>query len=446
VIPGSLALNPAAARPDETAPLPSTSSQIQAFVRVPGSKSITNRALLAASLAEGPSVITGALFSDDTRYMAEAVRRAGIAVEERTRTEEFKIPEGGRRPGPVADSIFLGNAGTAMRFLSSFFTLGQGRYRLDGTPRMRERPIQELIDALNTLGAEVRSELGTGCPPVVIEAHGPVPGGIASMPSLRSSQFASSVLLSAPYFEQGVDLEILGRGASHPYFNLTADVMAAFGVPVEYEAGRRFRVKPGRYRGRHFAVEPDASSASYFLAAAAITGGSVVIPGLSTRSRQGDMRFARILQQMGCGLEDTSEGLRLTAAERLSGVDVDMNDCSDVSLTLAAIAPFCSGPAHIRNVAHLRLQETDRIHAVVTEWRRAGIRVEQRTDGFSIYPGEPRPAIFESYDDHRMAMSLSLIGLRTPGCFIRNPGCVSKTVPDYFERLQRAITGQPEPG
>ena len=423
--------------------IPVASGPICAVVSAPGSKSITNRALLVAALAEGDSVLTGALFSDDTRYMSRALMLAGVSVEPVPDRQEFGVRGLGGGPGPVHENLFVGNAGTAMRFLTSYFTLGKGDYRLDGTERMRQRPIKDLLDALNKLGASVESESGSGCPPVIIHAHG-LDGGPTSMPGRRSSQYFSSILLSAPYARRPVEVEVEGPLTSAPYLDLTADVMAAFGAPMENRGYRLFRVEPGQYRGRSFAIEPDASAASYLLAAAAVTGGVVTVRNLSTRSHQGDVAFARILERMGCGLEDTDEGLRLTGADRLSGIDVDMNACSDTALTLAAIAPFCDSPVHIRNVAHMRIQETDRIHAMVTELKRAGVPVEEREDGFSVSPAVPRPATFDTYDDHRIAMSLALIGLRTEGCSIRGPECVNKTFPGFFEVLEGMVGGQGE--
>jgi len=413
---------------------------IHATVAIPGSKSLTNRALLTAALADGASCLTGALFSDDTHYMAAALQQAGIDVASDAGKHQFAVHGAAGQPGPVQAPIFVGNSGVTMRFLTAFFCLGQGTYVLDGAPRMRERPIQELLDALKSLGATVESQFGNGCPPVVVQG-GAFKGGRAAIPGHRSSQFLSAVLLSAPYAAHPVEIEVIGALASRPYLDLTTDVMAAFGVPVENENYRRFRVAAGRYRGRSYAVEPDASAASYFLAAAAITNGTITIEGLSLRSRQGDIEFARLLEQMGCSLQDRPEGLTLTGASELSGIDVDMNACSDVSLTLAAIAPFCSTPTHIRNIAHVRVQETDRISAMVTELRRAGVTVEEREDGLSVYPSQPSPTTFDTYEDHRIAMSLALIGLRIPGCAIRDPGCVSKTFPGYFELLESVVGG-----
>jgi len=420
------------------AELPTARGAVRGVVEAPGSKSLTNRALLTAALAQGESLLSGALFSDDTRYMSQALLSAGVEVDADEAGSQFRVVSRGGGPGPVAEPIFVGNAGTAMRFLCSYFALGEGTYVLDGAPRMRERPIQELVDALNQLGGRVEAAPGTGCPPVRIEAIG-LRGGLAKIPGERSSQFLSSLLLSAPYARQVVDLEVVGELASRPYVDLTAGVMRAFGVEVENDAYRQFRVRPGQYRACRYSVEPDASSASYFLAAAAVTGGEVTVRGLSTQSTQGDIEFVRILEQMGCVAWNSESGLTLAAGSRLEGVDVDMRDCSDVALTLACAAPFASSPTTVRNVAHMRLQETDRIHAITRELERAGITVEEREDGFTVHPAQPLAARFETYEDHRMAMSLSLIGLRTPGCSVVDPGCVSKTFPGYFGVLRKLV-------
>jgi len=303
---------------------------------------------------------------------------------------------------------------------------------------MRERPIQELVDALNQLGGRVDAAAGTGCPPVRIQAQG-LRGGAAAIPGNRSSQFLSSLLLSAPYAERTVDIEVVGDLASRPYVDLTAGVMRAFGVEVENDSYRHFRVRPGTYRSCRYSVEPDASAASYFLAAAAVTGGEVTVRGLSTQSTQGDIEFVRILEQMGCLAWNSESGLTLSAGSQLRGVDVDMQSCSDVALTLACVAPFASSPTSIRNVEHIRLQETDRIHAITRELERTGITVEERPDGLTVHPGQPKAARFETYEDHRMAMSLSLIGLRTPNCSVLGPECVSKTFPHYFDVLQKLV-------
>lgn len=423
--------------------IPPASRPIDAVARIPGSKSITNRALLVAALADGESELTGALHSDDTRYMASALNALGIAVESDEPGERFHVRGGGGTfPAEQAD-LFVGNAGTAMRFLTAALPLGRGTFRIDGIPRMRQRPIAPLLDALNALGADAVSEAGTGCPPVVVRANG-LRGGRAAMAGDQSSQFFSALLLAAPYAEQGVELEVIGDLVSKPYMTMTAAVMRDFGVEVELDTDtwRCFRVAPGqRYTGRAYHVEPDASNASYFFAAAAVTGGRVRVEGLGARSTQGDLRFIDVLAAMGARVTITDSYVEVIGPPggKLRGVDLDLNAISDTAQTLAAIAPFAEGPTRIRGIAHARLKETDRVSALATELRRLGQGVEEHPDGLTIHPAPVTPADIHTYDDHRMAMSFSIAALRAPGIRILDPGCVAKTFPDFFTRLEEVV-------
>jgi 3-phosphoshikimate 1-carboxyvinyltransferase len=405
-----------------------------ATVAVPGSKSITNRAVLLAALADGRSVLSGALFSDDTRYMAVAVRALGAGVEADEAAARLTIGGcGGRWPAAHAD-LFVGNAGTAMRFLVAALCLGRGRYRIDGSARMRARPIAELVDALRQLGADV--SCAAGAPPV--EAAGPLRGGRTELSAARSSQFLSALLHVAPYAARDVTIALRGDVIAQPYVDMTIAVMAQWGTEVERDGYREFRVRAGqRYRARPYAIEPDASSAHYFLAAAALTGGHVRVPGLDRGSLQGDVRFADLLERMGARVRWEAAAIDLTGPARLAGIDADLNAISDTAPTLAAIAPFADGPVHIRNVAHLRWQESDRLHAVATELARLGVRVEARDDGLTVWPSPVVPAAVRTYDDHRIAMAFALVGLKVAGIRIENPGCVAKTFPGYFERLEQ---------
>ena len=407
--------------------------------RVPGSKSITNRALLIAALADGPSTLTGALFSDDTRYMAAALNQLGIQVVGDEIAASFTVQGGaGVIPATSAD-LFVGNSGTSMRFLAAAVALGHGTYRLDGVPRMRERPIQPLLEALNQLGADAVSEAGNGCPPVRIVAGG-LRGGQATMAGNLSSQYLTGLLMAAPYAREGVTISIEGELVSTPYIEITVDVMDAFGVEAEIdtEGWRRFHVAPGqRYRGRIYHIEPDASNASYFFAAAAITGGEVRVEGLGIDALQGDLDFVDVLEAMGAEVA-MSEGETVVRGPRdgvLRGGDFDFSAIPDTAQTLAAIAPFADGPVTIRGIAHNRLKETDRIAAVARELRKLGQEVEELPDGMTIHPRPIIPADIETYDDHRMAMSFGVLALRAPGVRILDPECVAKTFPDYFDRL-----------
>lgn len=406
-----------------------------ATVRVPGSKSLTNRALLIAALAEGPSTLTGALFSDDTKHMAESWRRLGILVEEDAAACLFRVRGGGGKIPAATGELFAGNAGTAMRFLVAALCLGHGEYHIDGTERMRQRPIAELLDTLRQLGAHLESDSPVGGPPISVHGRG-LRGGTATIDASRSSQFLSAVLQVAPYASGKVTVLVHGELIAVPYIDMTIAVMRQFGVSVEREGYRRYDISPQRYVGREYAVEPDASAAHYFWAAAAITGGRVRVTGLGNKSLQGDIRFADVLEQMGARVVRSDDFIEVTGTGRLRGIDVDMNDFSDTAPTLAAIGAFADGPVTIRNVAHLRLQESDRLHAMITELRRLGVRTEETADGITVHPGEPRPATVDTYDDHRIAMSLALVGLRVKGVGIRDPHCVRKTFPNFFECLE----------
>ncbi len=407
-----------------------------AVVRVPGSKSITNRALLLAALADGESILTGALFSDDTRYMAAALNQLGVSVVSEEAEQRLRV-EGGGGAWPVEQAdLFVGNAGTAMRFLVAALSLGRGSYRIDGSARMRERPIGDLVAALNQLGAEARCEHGNQSPPVLVTARG-LRGGRAEIDASRSSQFLSALLHVAPYADSDVEIAVRGELIAQPYVDMTLRVMSQFGVDVEHDDLRRFRIAAGqRYRGREYAIEPDASSAHYFWAAAALTGGRVRVDGLGSDSMQGDVRFVDVLEQMGAEVERGPSFIEVRGTGSLAGIDVDMNAISDTAPTLAVLGAFATSPLSIRNVQHLRWQESDRLHAVATELGRLGVRVEERDDGLTVHPSPPRAAAIETYDDHRIAMSFALVGLVVDGIRIRDPGCVAKTFPDYFERLE----------
>jgi 3-phosphoshikimate 1-carboxyvinyltransferase len=417
---------------------------IDAVVRVPGSKSITNRALIAAALADGHSLLTDALLADDTRLMIDALRALGIAVTVDEGGPNLEVTGcGGHLPLSEA-RLFCGNAGTVMRFGAAMAATAYGSFELDGVERMRERPIGDLADALRSLGSGVEYLGEEGFPPIRLHARR-LRGGQISLKAPPSSQFISALLLAAPCAADDVLIEVAGPVPSVPYLKMTVAVMERFGVSVveQYaaDAVRYIVPAPQRYAGCAFAVEPDASNATYFLAAPAVAGGRVVLEGLGEGSVQGDARFVDVLERMGCSI--VREPNRLTvsgpaAGDRLRGIALDLNDMPDTVQTLAVIALFAAGPTTIRNVANLRVKETDRIAALATELAKLGAVVEQRPDGLTVHP--PRtvtPAVLDTYDDHRMAMSLALAGLRCPGTVIRNPGCCAKTFPDFFERWDR---------
>ena len=447
------------------------SHPVNAIVTIPGSKSITNRALILAALAQGTSRLQNALEADDTLVMIDSLQRLGIdanrnilyqqslpfdAPDEENKVREQAEPnapiasseivvtgQGGNLPRSKAD-LFVGNSGTSIRFLAALCAVGKGTFTLDGVPRMRERPQADLLEALQTLGVYAASVENTGCPPLRVESEHGLQGGTVRMRAEASSQFLSALLMTAPYAAGDVRLEV--QGNFRPlYVEITQRMMAQWGVKVDAEQNR-FHISHGQqYVAQEaYAIEPDASSASYFFATAALTGGRVTVRGLTTEALQGDVRFAtEVLAEMGCEVQEEAEGLTVIGRPegKLRGVDRDMSLISDTALTLAAIAPFADTPTTIRNIAHTRLQECDRITAVCTELKRMGVQVEERPDGYTIYPAESlRPATVQTYQDHRVAMSFALLGLRVPGIVIDNPACVAKTFPGYWQALESLRT------
>ena len=427
---------------------------LHATVRVPGSKSLTNRALLISALANGTTRLTNALFSDDSRYFANALQTLDFEIQLDDANQEMIVTGlGGKIPASRAE-LFIGNAGTAARFLSAFLALGYGEYILDGDSRMRERPIGDLIEALTQLGATV--EATEDCPPVRITASG-LQGGKTRIAGDISSQFLSALLMVAPYAKSPVTIEVITELNSKPYVDLTMAVMKDFGVEVQQEAYETFSVPITNYKlplstfhsppshatsyACTYPIESDASAASYFFAAPAICGGTVRVEDISRGSKQGDIAFLDVLKEMGCSIKEEERFIEVTSHDTLKGVNVDLRDLPDTAQTLAAIAPFAYSPTRIRGIASARLKETDRVHATCTELRRLGVRVEEFKDGMRVHPCEDlHAATVQTYNDHRMAMAFSLIGLRVPGIEIENPGCVSKTFPHYFEVLDTLRT------
>jgi 3-phosphoshikimate 1-carboxyvinyltransferase len=411
---------------------------LHAAVRPPGSKSITNRALVCAALANGTSTLRGALDSEDTRVMIAGLGELGIPVAAEDAGQTLVV-EGtaGRIPAVEAD-LFCANSGTTIRFLAAMVTLGHGAFRLDGVARMRERPIGDLLRALEKLGANVQSEYKNERPPVLIHANG-LRGGSTTVRGDISSQFLSGLLMTAPAASAPVELLIDGTLVSQPYVQMTLAVMHSFGVNVSTDALSRFEIEaPVIYRACDYAIEPDASAASYFWAAAAIAGGEVTVEGLSARSLQGDIAFVDCLEQMGSEVRRDADSITVIG-KPLRGVDVDMNAISDTVQTLAVVALFANSPTNIRNVGHIRHKETDRIAAVATELRKFGANVVEREDGLTITPAELRPATIDTYHDHRMAMSFALAGLKLAGVRINDPGCTAKTYPNFFQDLETVV-------
>ncbi|MCA9076381.1 MAG: 3-phosphoshikimate 1-carboxyvinyltransferase [Planctomycetaceae bacterium] len=417
------------------------SGPLTGTVRPPGSKSLTNRALIVAALADGTSTLTGALDSRDTQVMIDSLIRLGMSVDVADLGTKLTIEGCGGRPSAESAELWLENSGTSIRFLTALCTLGKGSFRLDGNERMRERPIGDLVRALNALGADVTCEHQADCPPVMVTANG-LPGGTTQVAGNISSQYLSALLMSAPCAQSPVRIEIEGELVSRPYVDMTLAVMREFGVDVTEAQPGVFEIPQTSYRSREYDIEPDASAASYFFAAAAITGGTVTVEGLSRNALQGDVEFVDCLAQMGCDVQSDERSITVTGGE-LRGIDVDMNAISDTAQTLAVVAPFATGPTRIRNVAHMRHKETDRVHAVVTELRKLGLDVEEFDDGMTIHPGPMQPASIATYDDHRMAMSFALIALKQPGVRIEDPECTSKTYPHFFEDLRVLCEGRP---
>ncbi len=410
---------------------------VNAAIRPPGSKSITNRALVCAALAEGVSTLRCALDSEDTQVMVGGLRSLGIDIEARD-GGEILIIKGcrGVPPAQRAD-IFVANSGTTIRFLTALAALGKGDFRLDGTARMRERPMGDLVDALVQLGARVSCEGSGQCPPVVVKAHG-LPGGEASIRGNVSSQFLSGLLMAAPAARNAVTLRVEGNLVSVPYVTMTMAVMESFGIALQPANNYEEITIPNdsSYQACEYTIEPDASAASYFWAAAAVTGGEITVLGLSRDSLQGDVAFVECLAKMGCDVRYEADRVTVTGAP-LQGIDVDMNAISDTVQTLAVVALFADGPTQIRNVSHIRHKETDRLAAVARELRKLGAEVIEHSDGLEITPGHLLSAEIKTYSDHRMAMSFAVAGLVQPGVVIHDPGCTAKTYPSFFEDLKR---------
>ena len=410
---------------------------LDATIDVPGSKSYTNRALLIAAMARGASTLTGALFSDDTHYMSASLRKLGVEINADEKRATFDVHGNGDNIPISSAELYIGNSGTTSRSLTAYLSLGHGKYVVDGDePMRRSRPISDLLDALRQIGVSARSQFDNGHLPIIVDANG-LEGGKTRLDVSKSSQFLTALLLIAPCAKNGMEIEVIGK-REMPYIDITLSVMEAFGVRVVNEDYRYFRVEGGQqYQPRTYNIEPDASNASYFFAAAAITGGRVTVKHLHLDSAQGDIRFVHVLEQMGCQVSVSDTGITVTGPQQLKGVDVDMRAISDTSLTLAAIAPFADSKVTIQNIEHTRWQETDRIHAMVTELRKLGVPVVEHQDGLEISPASITPAAIDTYEDHRMAMAFSLVGLRVPGIRINDPECVNKTFPHYFDVLER---------
>jgi 3-phosphoshikimate 1-carboxyvinyltransferase len=409
-------------------------NHLNATVEVPGSKSYTQRALVVACLAEGRSNLINALISEDTRHIVEALRFLGAEIIISGSDVEV-IGTGGNILNP-GRAILLGNNGTALRFLTTLAALGRGEYILDGSSRLRERPLLPLLNALKVLGVESQSR--DGYPPVKIDAKG-LKGGRVAFADVESSQYISSLLIGAPYAEGDIEIELTGRTVSQPYIDMTMDVMGHFGAEVITREEKLFNVRSGRhYRGRRYAIEGDASSASYFFLAAVLCRGRVKVVNINPASLQGDINVLGIMEKLGCSVVRGDAWIEVTGGPLRAGDFVfDMGNMPDMVPTLAVLAAFRQGQSIITNVSHLRIKESDRIAALVNELKKIGVAAKETADGLIIAGGKPHGACIETYNDHRIAMSFAIAGLAIPGISIGDSNCVGKSFPGFWDELSR---------
>ncbi|MCD8380201.1 MAG: 3-phosphoshikimate 1-carboxyvinyltransferase [Lachnospiraceae bacterium] len=427
----------------EIRPIQNTENPVQT-VLVPGSKSITNRALLLAVMGEGKSSLSGCLFSDDSRYFLRCVQDLGFETNVEEGQKRIDVTGlGGRTPVKQA-SIYVGSAGTAARFLAAYLACNEGAFFLDASEQMRRRPMEPLLHALESVGAEIVCTDQAGHFPMRITGHG-IRTDHVTVDIDESSQFLSALLIAAPLSGRELTIDVKGSHGM-AYIDMTVRMMEQFGVRVLRPFEKRFVIPGGqRYRALTYQVEPDASSASYFWALAAINGLTVTVPHLHFTSLQGDVTFAHLLAEMGCEVEDQPQGICVTGPQngRLKGVTVDMHSFSDQAITLAAIAPFADGEVEITGIGHIRHQESDRIAAIVENLTAMGIEAHETADGVCIKPGNAHAAVIETHEDHRLAMGFAVTGTRIPGIVIQNPDCCRKTFEEYFTVLD-ALTAEIE--
>ncbi len=399
-------------------------------VNVPGSKSYTHRILIAAGLSDGVCNIINCLKSEDTLLTLNALKQLGVRIDE----DEEKVVVHGSKGllKPCKDPIYLANSGTSMRLLTGIVAIGDGTYTLTGTKRMFERPIQDLLDGLNQVGVEAFAVNANGCPPIKIKG-GKIDGGHVDLNCSISSQYLSSLLLMAPYTDKGLEITVTRGPVSRPYIDMTVDIMTRLGVKVARNGYSSFNV-PGNqiYKAGNYYVEPDCSQAGYFWAAAAITGAKIKVKGISKNSSQGDVRFADVLEEMGCKVFHENDGISV-CGDKLSAIEVDMANMPDIVPTLAVVAAFARGTTIIKNVAHLREKECDRLSSVATELSKMGIEANTTENGLVIKGGKPVGAEINTYNDHRIAMSFAVAGLVVPGIKIKDEKCVEKSFPEFWK-------------
>lgn len=397
---------------------------------MPGSKSYTHRLLIAAALSNGPCIIKNPLKSEDTLLSLKALQQMGIIAHEKFDSVEIKGAKG--KFQPCNDPIYLANSGTSMRLLTALAAIGQGTYTLTGSKRMQERPIKNLLEGLNQIGVKARAVNNNGCPPVMIQGE-KQRGGVIELDCSISSQYLSALLLIGPCTTQGLDVKVSKGPVSKPYLDMTVEIMSQFNIAVNQQGYQSFKVAGNQiYQSGNYQVEPDCSQAGYFWAAGAITGKAVKVLGLSPDSLQGDVRLAEVFRQMGCYVKYDSDGILVKGGD-LKGVEVDMADMPDMVPTLAVTAAFASGTTIIKNVAHLKAKESDRLSAVATELGKMGIKVSLMDSGLIIEGGKPKGAIINTYNDHRIAMSFGVAGLKIAGIKIKDENCVAKSFPNFWE-------------
>ena len=405
-------------------------------VKVPGSKSITNRALLLAMLSDGKSHLTGAQFSDDSSHFLQCLSDLSFDVASSPETGEVSVHGlSGRLPVKKA-SLYVGSAGTAARFLSAVLGVSEGEFFLDASEQMKKRPMAPLLSALQSVGCDISFAEKEGFFPFTLHARG-FQNTDLTIDIDKSSQFLSALLIAAPLAKEDVKIKVAGTHGM-AYIEMTCRMMEQFGVLTEHPSPDTFLIKAGQtYRAQDYAIEPDVSAACYFYALAALSGCSVIVDGVPEHSLQGDTEFLNILEKMGCRVTRTNEGICITGpAGRLHGLTVDMSSCSDQAITLAAIAPFADSPVTITGIGHIRGQESDRLSAITENLTAMGIRCDERADSITIYPGVPKPAHIKTHDDHRLAMGFAVTGLFAEGIVIENPSCCRKTFAEFFECLE----------
>ena len=429
---------------DNTYEVTPVKNSVSGMVTVPGSKSMTNRALLMAALSKEKSMLRGVLFSDDSRHFLNCLKELGfhLTINEEDKTVEI-IGCGGSIPAKTA-VIDVGSAGTAARFITAMLALSDGEYVINCSEQMERRPMAELFKVLSEMGAEFKYLKTEGHLPVTVKGNKGRCKDI-NMDISKSTQFLSAMLMVTPVTKSGITITITSDKKNGAYINITIHMLKSFGVNVEFD-GEKYYVKGGQdINVGDYYIEPDVSAACYFYAIAALTGGSITVENVFANSSQGDIKFIQTLEKMGCNVcYDGEKGITVTGklGGSFDGIDVNMNDFSDQALTLAAIAPFAQTPTIIRNVGHIRGQECNRMSAIVNELTKCGIECREQGDDIYIMPGEVKPAVIETYDDHRVAMAFTLMGLRADGIVIKNPMCCRKTFENYYEVFEKLITVQ----